>query len=67
MNLLLCPSCLNFVNVCTYLKMFMKDQKRVSSFLLPKEKATVTYTGGAEYKSMGRELHSLGQAWKNLI
>lgn len=49
MNLLLCPSCLNFVNVCTYLKMFMKDQKRVSSFLFPKEQATVRFPGGAEY------------------
>lgn len=49
MNLLLYPGCPNFVNVCTYLKFFMKDQKRVSSFLLPKEQATVRFPGGTEY------------------
>lgn len=51
MNLLLCSECLNFINVCKYLKMFMKDQKRVSSLLLPKEHATMRFPGGAEYES----------------
>lgn len=45
--------------------MFMKDQKRVSSFLFPKEHATVRFPGGPEYEST--EKHSLGQLWKDLI
>lgn len=51
MNLLLCSDGLNFVNLCTYLKMFMKDQKRVSPFLFPKEHATLRFPGEPEYKS----------------
>lgn len=49
MNLSLCLGCLNFINICTYLKVFMKDQKRVTSFLFLKEQATLRSPGPAEY------------------